>query len=170
MCHFFILRSCRSLCTAHLLRLIHSVYLQIGDVVMVTPAFFNNKLRPTGSAEKITDEAVAAERKEKDDKRRQVLDAATDVQSKITDMEITLKMKAGPEGHLFGSVNNKSILKELQSQFPKGAMSKKSKIVSVKDGEGNGVEGDIKDLGTYTARIELLKDVEAKFTVQIVEA
>lgn len=137
---------------------------------MVTPAFFNNKLRPTGSAEKISDEAVAAERKEKDDKRRQVLDAATDIQSKISDMEITLKMKAGPEGHLFGSVNNKSILKELQSRFPQGAISKKAKIVSVKDGEGTEVDGDIKDLGTYTARIELLKDVEAKFTVQIVEA
>lgn len=147
------------------------MYLKIGDVVMVTPAFFNNKLRPTGSAEKISDEAVAAERKEKDDKRRQVLDAATDVQSKINDMEITLKMKAGPEGHLFGSVNNKSILKELQSQFPKGAMGKKAKIVSVKDGNGNEeLDGDIKDLGTYTARIELLKDFEAKFTVQIVEA
>lgn len=113
---------------------------------------------------------MAAERKEKDDKRRQVLDAATDIQSKITDMEITLTMKAGPEGHLFGSVNNKSILKELQSHFPKNAMPKKVKIVGVKDGDGNEVDGDIKDLGTYTARIELLKDVEAKFSVQIVEA
>ena len=35
---------------------------------MVTPAFFNNKLRPSGAAEKISDEAVAAEQKAKDEK------------------------------------------------------------------------------------------------------
>ena len=138
---------------------------------MVTPAFFNNKLRPSGAAEKISDEAVAAERKIRDDQRRQVLDAATDVQSKITEMDaIKLSMKAGPEGHLFGSVNPKTILKELQSLFPKGAMGKKARIVSVRTEDGQRVDGDIKELGTYSARVELLKDVEAKFAVQIVEA
>ena len=138
---------------------------------MVTPAFFNNKLRPSGAAEKISDEAVAAERKIQDDRRRQVLDAATDVQTKITEMDaITLRMKAGPEGHLFGSVNPKTILKELQSHFPKGALGKKARIVSIKTEDGQEVDGDIKELGTYAAIIELLKDVEAKFAVQIVEA
>mmetsp|Transcript_33035 Transcript_33035/g.97467 ORF Transcript_33035/g.97467 Transcript_33035/m.97467 type:complete len:241 (+) Transcript_33035:40-762(+) len=142
----------------------------LGEVVMVTPAFFNNKLRPSGAAEKISDEAVAAEQKEKDEKRRQVLEAAKDAQSKVTDMEISLTMKAGPEGHLFGSVGHKTILKELQSKFPKGALGKKVKISSIKDEEGNEISGDVKDLGTYTARIELLKDVEAKFTVTISKA
>ena len=137
---------------------------------MVTPAFFNNKLRPSGAAEKISDEAVAAEQKAKDEKRRQVLEAATDVQSKITDMELSLSMKAGPEGHLFGSVGQKAIVKELQSKFPKGALGKKAKIISVKDADGGEISGDIKELGTFTARIELLKDVEAKFAITIVEA
>ena len=142
---------------------------------MVTPAFFNNKLKPSGSAERIDDETVAAERKAKDEQRRQVLDAALSMQEKINDMdELQLSMKAGPDGHLFGSVGHKTILQELRKQFPKGAVGKKAKIVSVKnadtDEEVVDHHGDIKDLGTFSVRLELLKDVEAKFNVKVNEA
>lgn len=138
---------------------------------MVAPAFFNNKLKPSGSAEVVDDETVAAERKAKEEQRRQVLDAAKTMQDKIADMEIALTMKAGPDGHLFGSVSHKNIMDELKKQFPKGALGKKVKIVSVKDEEDKEVpHGDIKDVGNFSARIELLKDVEAKFSVKVSEA
>jgi len=145
----------------------------VGDVVMVTPAFFNNKLRPSGSAERIDDETVAAERRAKDEERRAALDAAKSMQDKITDINLQLSMKAGPEGHLFGSVGHKTILTELRNQFPKGALGKRVKIVSVKDENDKEVtdhHGDIKDLGTFTVRVELLKDVEAKFAVTVNQA
>lgn len=50
-----------------------------GDVILVTPAFFENKLRKTNSAKKITDAEVKTENKEKQEKEKARMDNATDV-------------------------------------------------------------------------------------------
>jgi len=141
---------------------------KIGDIVQVAPAFFENKLKRTNSAVLISDEEVEQQNAERSaaDKLKQAI--ALDMKSKIDDIELQLAKKAGPEGHLFGGVGKKDILKELKDRFPVGALDgKQIKIISVHDEDGNEVKGDIKVLGTFSTTIELLKDITAKFSIVV---
>ncbi len=142
----------------------------IGDVVMVAPAFFEHKLKKTGSAVRISDEDVAKERAEADANHKALVDEASALQEKICDMELPIAMKAGPDGTLFGGVGKKAILSELKTHFPKGTLDAKSiKIISVKGEDEKEMKGDIKSVGKYTAIIALMKDITAKFDISIVE-
>jgi len=145
---------------------------KVGDVIMVAPAFFENSLKKTGSAVRVTDEEVVTETAEKQKKDREALKGALDLQEKVADVRLVFPMKAGPEGHLFGGIKFKAILSELGKQFPKGALSKTVKIESVKkSGEGGDVviSHDIKELGEYTATLSLLKDINAEFAISVTE-
>ena len=62
---------------------------QAGEVVMVTPAFFNNKLRPTKSAKIISDEDVESERAEAEALAESTKATATELQEKISEMILT---------------------------------------------------------------------------------
>ena len=141
----------------------------VGDIIMVAPAFFQNKLKKSNSAIRITDEEAAKENAEKKAKAKEVLDAAKDIQEKIENLNISLSKKAGPDGHLFGGVGRKLILDELRKQFPKGAINgKQVKITSIIDQDKNDLTQDIKEIGEYKATISLLKDVSATFSVSVV--
>eukprot|EP00586_Coscinodiscus_wailesii_P011159 CAMPEP_0172495894 /NCGR_PEP_ID=MMETSP1066-20121228/79676_1 /TAXON_ID=671091 /ORGANISM="Coscinodiscus wailesii, Strain CCMP2513" /LENGTH=176 /DNA_ID=CAMNT_0013267899 /DNA_START=313 /DNA_END=843 /DNA_ORIENTATION=- len=141
----------------------------IGDVIMVTPAFFENKLKKTQSAVRISDEEVSKEKETRAKKQKAELETANDMKDHLTDYELVLKRKAGPEGHLFGGVGKKVILEELRSGFPKGALDGKSvKISKIKDAEsGEEVKQDIKEIGVFTATISLLSDIKADFSVTV---
>lgn len=145
---------------------------QAGDVVMVTPAFFNNKLRPTQSAQIISDEEVSKEQSEAEKEEKEAIATATALKEKIQDLKLTLKKKAGPDGQLFGGINTKMIVAELQDALgdEKEYLSQKQvKISELSDGEGKKMRGDIKHTGTFDAKISLRKDTSAKFNV-VVEA
>uniref|UniRef100_A0A7S1ZP95 50S ribosomal protein L9, chloroplastic n=1 Tax=Trieres chinensis TaxID=1514140 RepID=A0A7S1ZP95_TRICV len=142
----------------------------IGDVVLVAPAFYENKLKKTKSAVPISNEGVAAERAEDEMKRKEANEAAKQMKEKIEGSRIEFSMKAGPDGHLFGGVNYKSIMSELSKQFPKGALGKGVKIKSLKSDDGAEVPHDIKELGEYKASVSLLGDIDAEFTVGVIEA
>ena len=143
----------------------------VGDVIMVAPAFFEHKLKKTGSAVRISDEDVAKERAEADADHKALVDSANDLQEKICDMELSIGKKAGPDGTLFGGVGKKAILSELKTHFPKGTLDAKAiKIISLKGEDEKEMKGDIKNLGKYTAIIALMKDITAKFDISIVES
>jgi len=140
----------------------------IGDIVMVAPAFFENKLKRTGSAVLISDEEVDAENKKKLLLQKAQLEQALDMQKKIQEVELSMVKKAGPEGHLFGGVAKKDILEELKRKFPKGALDgKQIKIATVQRVEGEEVKADIKEVGLYTSTINLLGDITARFRVNV---
>uniref|UniRef100_A0A7S4IWM6 Large ribosomal subunit protein bL9 C-terminal domain-containing protein n=1 Tax=Odontella aurita TaxID=265563 RepID=A0A7S4IWM6_9STRA len=136
---------------------------------MVAPAFFENKLRKTQSAVVVTDEEVKKEREEQAKDAKETLDAATEMMGKIEGLTLTFPMKAGPNGHLFGGVNYKAILKELIKQFPKGALGKGVKIETVQDEEGKAIPHDIKEVGDFKATVSLMKDVSADIALSVVE-
>lgn len=141
---------------------------QAGQVVNVTPAFFNNKLRPTKSAVVISDEqveqeeaAAAAEAKEKREK-------AEALKEKIAAITLTITRKAGPDGQLFGGIGPKVIVEELKSRIEDDYLSSKSvKITAVTDEDGKKMRGDIKHTGNFGATIALSKDISARLPIVV---
>mmetsp|Transcript_30259 Transcript_30259/g.46301 ORF Transcript_30259/g.46301 Transcript_30259/m.46301 type:complete len:268 (-) Transcript_30259:23-826(-) len=150
---------------------------QAGDVIMVAPAFFTNKLQKTGSAVRISDEEVAQGNQKKADGEKQALDAANDLKNKFSSFTMTLSKKTGPNGHLFGAINYKAIMTELKKDnaFPKGALDAKwIKISGILTDEGENNTGaavdpkhGIKEVGDYVATIALLKGVSADFKLLV---
>ena len=159
---------------------------QSGDVVLVTPAFFNNKLRPTASAAIISDEQVAEEQAAEAARQREQTKQATALQELLQDdFSLRMQCKAGPEGQLFGAIHAKTILAALSEEIPEVVensddaaaeqefLSQKKRSVKltglVDKGSGKKMRGDIKHVGEYEATVSLTKKISAKFTV-VVEA
>mmetsp|Transcript_4868 Transcript_4868/g.9279 ORF Transcript_4868/g.9279 Transcript_4868/m.9279 type:complete len:259 (+) Transcript_4868:142-918(+) len=140
-----------------------------GDIIMVAPAFFMNKLQKTGSAVRITDEEVQQECTEKAQQDKEARDLANQLKEKLETINLVLSKKAGPDGHLFGGIGYKVIFSELEKEFPKGALGAKYiKITVVKDkNSGELLNHDIKSVGDYTVTISLLKDISADFGLTV---
>jgi len=143
----------------------------IGDIVMVAPAFFENKLKKTNSAVFVSDEDVAKMKEEKNCRENDLAAGAMDMKEHLEGFELVLKKKSGPEGHLFGGVGAKLILKELKKQFPSGALDgKQVKITRFEDRDGVEVKHDIKELGSFKATISLSKNVSTEISVEVLNA
>ena len=142
---------------------------QAGDVVMVTPPFYNNKLRPTKSATLISDDQVEMERAKAalEAKERQTTAAA--IKERVEATPLMLKRKAGPDGQLFGGIGAKVLMEELKEVTGEGDFldSKSVKIIALMDGDGKKMQGDIKHLGSFSASLSLTKDVVAKIEIEV---
>ena len=143
---------------------------QKGDVIQVTPAFFNNKLRPTQAADIISDDEVAqeeTERKQAYDEERQEAQALAE---ELAGTIISIRKKAGPEGNLFGGIGPKVIMDELQAVFKEHIdfLSRKGvKIVAVTDENGKKMRQDIKHTGEFGAQIALTKEISGKVKIEV---
>ena len=96
--------------------------------------------------QKQTDEKVAQEK----------LDAAKALAEEIKEKSITVKIQAGVEGKVFGSISSKEIATEAKKQLNMDIDKKKIVIPDA-----------IKSLGTYNVNIKLHKDVTATLTVKV---
>lgn len=138
---------------------------QAGEVVRVTPPFFNNKLRPTKLAVIISDEQVAQEQKEANEKSEHALKTAKAVKGQLENLTLKISRKAGPDGKLYGGIGAKVIVEELQKVCSTHADylgSKSVKIVNIADSNGKKMRGDIKTIGEFGATLSLAKDISAK--------
>ena len=143
---------------------------QKGDVVQVTPAFYQNKLQPTRAAQLISDEQVAAERA-----IQQAQAEATNAQAKLLQdilqadgFQLLMTRKSGPDGQLFGGIGPKAVVTELQS-LVKDECVKNIKVKVMMDAGKIPIKGDVKHTGKYYAELELTKEIFAKIPV-IVQA
>ena len=144
---------------------------QKGDVVLVTPAFFNNKLRPTQSAEVISDEDVQKENLERDAEAAAAKAEAMALQEELQAEPLTMKRKAGPDGQLFGGIGAKVIMEELVSQFSSHEEylgRKNVKVVAFTDENDKKIRGDIKHTGDFGIQISLSKDIKANLKISVV--
>jgi large subunit ribosomal protein L9 len=142
----------------------------VGEIVMVTPAFFNNKLRPSSSAIMITDEEVAKERADAERLKAETDAKAQALKERLDDLTLVLKRKAGPDGQLFGGVGAKMIVEELTKILGDEFLNNKGvKIVSIVNLDGEAIKGDIKHTGQFGASMSLTKEISASFTI-IVDA
>lgn len=140
-----------------------------GDVVLVTPAFYNNKLRPTKSATPITDDELRAEQSEQQAQMEANSAAATKIKEQLEqdDFSLVIQKKAGPDGQLFGAVSTKVILNSLRDTVSDDYLNQKQvKIVQVAQ-DGKKMRGDIKHVGDYGVNLALTKDISAKFEVSV---
>ena len=130
------------------------------DIINVKNGFARNFLIPNGSAILATPSAkkiLAENIKQQVVKDKKVIDDANKLEKKISGLDIKIKAKVGEGVKLFGSVNNINVQKELAENGVD--VNKKSIIIS-----GN----NIKQLGKYSAKIRLHREVIFDFPFEVV--
>ena len=88
---------------------------------------------------------------------KEKLEAAQAVAKDLEDKSITVKIQAGVEGKVFGSISSKEIALEAKKQLNMEIDKKKIVIADA-----------IKSLGTYNVNIKLHKDVVGTLAVKVV--
>lgn len=129
-----------------------------GEVVTVAAGYARNYLLP----KRLAVVANASNKKIVDQERDAHLRRDAKLQSEAADLgkllsavTITIKQKAGEEGHLFGSVNSKDIAEALELQ---NFTIDRRKIQ---------LDDPIKQVGEYKIPVKLHKDVTIEITVTV---
>ena len=130
-----------------------------GEIVNVNDGYARNFILP----KKLGLEATSKNlndlklQKQNDEKvAQEKLDAAKALAEEIKEKAITVKIQAGVEGKVFGSISSKEIATEAKKQLNMDIDKKKIVIPDA-----------IKSLGTYNVNIKLHKDVTATLTVKV---
>ncbi|HOK14005.1 MAG TPA: 50S ribosomal protein L9 [Candidatus Kapabacteria bacterium] len=132
---------------------------KIGDVVNVRDGYARNFLLPKGLAFVATEgamkriEALKRSAEKRSEKERQV---AEQIAAKIADVQITIPMKVGEEGKLYGSVSQQMIANELQAR---GFDIDKRNVI---------LEDPIKTLGIFDVKIKLHSEVIPTLKVWVI--
>ena len=130
-----------------------------GEIVNVNDGYARNFILP----KKLGLEATSKNlndlklQKQNDEKvAQEKLDAAKALAEEIKEISITVKILAGVEGKVFGSISSKEIATEAKKQLNMDIDKKKIVIPDA-----------IKSLGTYNVNIKLHKDVTATLAVKV---
>lgn len=129
-----------------------------GDLVRVSPGYARNYLLPRNLAAPATDatrKRVEKRKVEAEARRAQHREAALAVAERIKALTLNLKVKAGTEGKLFGSVTALDIVGALKTQ---AVEVEKQQVVI---GEA------IKSVGDHKVTIKLMQDVSAELKVLV---
>lgn len=133
-----------------------------GDVIEVKNGFARNYLVPQGLAvawsrggEKQIEQIKAA----RSAREHATIEEAKDLKLKLENNKVTLSIKAGKEGRLFGSVKNSDIADAVAAAGFGTVDKRKIEITS-----------PIKSTGEHEATIRLRDDLVATITVQVVAA
>ena len=130
-----------------------------GDIVEVAEGHARNFLLPKGHAIVATDGAVdqaKAMRRARDLRDAADREGAQAIAAKLVATPITIKVKAGAEGRLFGSVTSADVVDAIVAQT---SISLDRRKVTV---------DHIKSTGTHSATAKLHADVEFPITLEIV--
>ena len=131
----------------------------VGDIVDVKPGYARNYLLPQGFAY----EATPANLKRYEEERTHLVnrslrdrERAEKAAERLTDVSVTLKVKAGDEGRLFGSVTSSDISGALAEQ----GIEIDRHIIRLSE--------PIKQLGMYKVPVRLHADVQPEVSVWVV--
>jgi large subunit ribosomal protein L9 len=133
---------------------------ELGDAVNVKAGYARNFLLPQGkavTATKENTELFASRRAELEQAAKEKIDSAISRQEKFADIELTVAIKAGDDGKLFGSLGNRDIA-ELATEA--GVELSKSEVRLP--------NGPIRHTGEYDILIHLHAEVEASLKVLVV--
>ncbi len=131
------------------------------DLVTVKDGYATNYLIPKGLAMMALDsekKKLAETMKQRAFKEEKVKKEAEKVAEKLQDIEVKIGAKTGTSGKIFGSVNALQIAEAIKNQYDIDIDRKKIMV----DGDA------IKELGTYTAKINLHKDVRVDLKFEVV--
>lgn len=132
----------------------------LGDKVAVRSGYARNFLVPSGKAKYATAENIAefeARRAELEKAAAEALSAAKARAEKMDGMEITITMKSGGEGKLFGSVGTMDIAEAVTANG-----------VELAKREVRLPEGVIRMAGEYEIALHLHSDVDASIKLTII--
>ncbi|MEZ5581548.1 MAG: 50S ribosomal protein L9 [Candidatus Competibacteraceae bacterium] len=133
---------------------------QLGDRVTVKPGYGRNFLIPKGKATEATPaniERFEARRAELEAAAADALADANTRAEQLSQVVVTLAVKAGNEGRLFGSVGPADIAAAVTSNGV--ALHKREVRIS---------QGPIRQLGEYDVDIVLHSDVQAQIRVNVI--
>ena len=133
-----------------------------GQLINVSEGYAKNFLLPRSLAAEATKANLNEyELKQKSEARRaqEELEQAQQIADALKDQTVTITVKTGGNGKLFGSVTNKEVAEAIVAQTKLPIDKKK---VSIGD--------PIKMVGTRTAVVRLHPKVTAEVTIKIVEA
>lgn len=132
----------------------------LGEEVSVRPGYARNYLIPQGKAVRASEEArtlFEGRRAELERAANEQLGEAQARAAKVTDLAITIVVKAGEEGKLYGSVGTQDIADAINRE---GAEVAKSEVRLP--------EGVIRSLGEYDIDVQLHSDVTVTVKVSVV--
>jgi len=130
-----------------------------GQVINASDGHARNFLLPRKLAVEATNANMTileTQQKNAQQKIAKEVKAAEEMAAKLQDKPITIKVKTGDKGRMFGSITNKEIAEAITSQL--GQTVDKKKIV---------LTDPIKAIGTYTVTAKLHTQVSAKLNVVI---
>jgi len=130
------------------------------DVVKVRPGYGRNFLLPRGIATLATEgslKELAEIKKQQSFKEEKLRKEAAANAEKLATVTIKVGAKAGENGKIFGSVSNIQIAEALKAQ---------GYDIERKNIEINGES--IKQLGAYTAKVRLFKEVTATVNFEVI--
>ena len=130
------------------------------DIVTVKTGYARNYLIPQGFAIVATDSArkvVAETIRQQSHKALKALEDAKAVAEKMAGVSVKIGAKAGESGKIFGSVNNIQVAEALAAA---GYEVERKSIDLGTD--------TIRDLGSYTAKVKLHKEVVAEIAFEVV--
>jgi large subunit ribosomal protein L9 len=89
-------------------------------------------------------------------KKEREIAQAKEMAKKIKDITLTLKVKAGDNGKLFGSITSKDVAEAMKAQ-QKLEIDKKKLVMP----------DSLKSVGTFEVEVKLYPEISSKFTVKI---
>lgn len=132
-----------------------------GDLVDVADGYARNYLLPRNLAQEATAGGIKQIKQQKaalEKRKKKEKELAQEIAEKLSKTSVTLKVKAGDQGKLFGSVTSKDISEALKEQQQIQVDRRKIELTE-----------PIKSLGSYEVDIKIAPEVEAKLTVKIIE-
>lgn len=130
------------------------------DIVTVKPGYARNYLIPRGLAVNATETAKkmhAEILKQRAHKEAKVKEEAAVVAEKMKGLKLTIGAKTSSKGKIFGSVNTIQIAEALAEK----GFAVERKNIFIK-------EDLIKEVGNYTAKVKLHKEVSVEIAFEIV--
>ena len=131
-----------------------------GELCNVSDGYARNFLFPKKLAIE-ADNAALNELKNREEAaahhKKEEINAAKDIASKLEGKTVVIKAKAGGSGKLFGAVTSKEIAAEIKKSLGVEIDRKKMNVA------------DIKNYGEYTAEIKLYQGIIAKVNVKVTE-
>jgi large subunit ribosomal protein L9 len=130
-----------------------------GEIKEVADGYARNCLIKKGLAEEATSVKINSLNIKKDAQdfhKQEEIKALREQAKKLNGEKVTVKIKCGESGKIFGSITSKEIAESLSE---KGFSVDKKKIL-LKEG--------IKNLGEYKVDVKFLPDVFAKITVEVI--
>jgi large subunit ribosomal protein L9 len=131
-----------------------------GDLVNSKDGYARNFLFPKNLAVEANEENLKKwEERKKDEAKKiqQEIEAANEMKERLENLTVTLKVKTGSQGRLFGSITALDIANNLKEQH--GIDIDKRKIE---------LKENIKSLGEFEAEVKLYQDIVAKLKINAV--